>query len=155
MVCWNNMGSTQKHWHENAICKISAILFRHQCVKLTHWGLNKKADILQTTFLSAFSEMKILVSKSKFQRKLFLWPQMKSAVGLGNGLMLNRWQAITWTNDDPYLGHTWWHHQMETFSTLALCKRYPPVTVGFRLQRPMMGSFDVFFDLCLNKRLSK
>ena len=38
------------------------------------------------------------------------------------------------------MGETWWRHQMETFSALlAMCT----------------GSFDVFFDLRLNKRLSK
>ena len=31
----------------------------------------------------------------------------------------------------------------------------PPVTGGFPSQRPVMRSFDVFFDLRLNKRLSK
>ena len=31
----------------------------------------------------------------------------------------------------------------------------PPVTVGFPSQRPMTRNFDVFFDLCLNKRFSK
>ena len=30
----------------------------------------------------------------------------------------------------------------------------PPVTDGFPSQRPVTRSFDVFFDLCLNKRLS-
>ena len=30
-----------------------------------------------------------------------------------------------------------------------------PVTGEFPSQRPVMRSFDVFFDLCLNKRLSK
>ena len=45
---------------------------------------------------------------------------------------------------------------METFSMLlALCEGNPPVTCGFPSQRPVMWSFDVFFDLCLNKRLSK
>ena len=33
--------------------------------------------------------------------------------------------------------------------------RNPPVTVGFPSQRPVTRSFDVFFDLRLNKRLSK
>ena len=42
------------------------------------------------------------------------------------------------------------------FSTLlALCEGNPPVTGGFPSQRPVMQSFDVFFDLRLNKRLSK
>ena len=31
----------------------------------------------------------------------------------------------------------------------------PPVTGGFPSQKPVTRSFDVFFNLCLNKRLSK
>ena len=51
---------------------------------------------------------------------------------------------------------TWWRHQMETFAALlALCGWNSPVTGEFLTQRPMTRSFDVFFDLCLNKRLSK
>ena len=51
---------------------------------------------------------------------------------------------------------TWWHHQMETFSALlALCAGNSPITGEFPSQRPVMRSFDVFFDLCLNKQLSK
>ena len=50
----------------------------------------------------------------------------------------------------------WWRHQMETFSaSLALCKGNPPVTGGFTSQKPVTRSFDVFFDLYLNERLSK
>ena len=37
----------------------------------------------------------------------------------------------------------WWRHQMETFPALLV------------LQRPLNRCFDVFFDLRLNKRLSK
>ena len=45
---------------------------------------------------------------------------------------------------------------MKTFSALlALCEGIPPVTGGFPSQRPVTQSFDVFFDLRLNKRLSK
>ena len=51
---------------------------------------------------------------------------------------------------------SWWCHQMEILSTsLALCEGNPPVTGGFPSQRPVMCSFDVFFDLHLNKHLSK
>ena len=51
---------------------------------------------------------------------------------------------------------TWWRHQIETFSTLlALCEGNPSVNDGFPSHIPMTWSFDVFFDLCLNKRLSK
>ena len=50
----------------------------------------------------------------------------------------------------------WYRHQMETFSTLlAICAGNSPVTGEFPAQRPVTRSFDVFFDLRLNKRLSK
>ena len=53
-----------------------------------------------------------------------------------------------------------WHHQMEPFSTLlAICVGNSPVTgeghYFFPVQRPMMRSFDVFFDLSLNNQLNK
>ena len=45
---------------------------------------------------------------------------------------------------------------METFSALLdLCAGNSPVTGEFSSQRPVKRSFDVFFDLRLNKRLSK
>ena len=50
----------------------------------------------------------------------------------------------------------WWRHQMETFSALlAICAWNSPVTGEFPTQRPVTRRFDVFFDLRLNKRLSK
>ena len=53
-------------------------------------------------------------------------------------------------------GVSWWRHQMETFSALlALCAGNSPVTGEFAAQRPVTRSFEVSFDLCLNKRLSK
>ena len=49
-----------------------------------------------------------------------------------------------------------WRHQLETFSTLlALCEGKPPVTGGFPSQRIVTRGFDVFFDIRLNKLLSK
>ena len=51
---------------------------------------------------------------------------------------------------------TWRRHQMEAFSALlAFCVGNSPVTGEFPAQRPVTQSFDVFFDLCLNKQLSK
>ena len=45
---------------------------------------------------------------------------------------------------------------MERFyALLSLCAENSPVTREFPSQRPVTRSFDVFFDLCLNKRLSK
>ena len=50
---------------------------------------------------------------------------------------------------------SWWRHQMETFSALlVLCAGNSSVTCEFPSLRPVMRSFDVFFDLRLDKRLS-
>ena len=58
-----------------------------------------------------------------------------------------------WGDPEEY---AWWRHQMETFSALlALCAGNSPVTGEFPTQRPVTRSFDVFFDLRLDKRLSK
>ena len=51
---------------------------------------------------------------------------------------------------------TWLRHQMEAFSALlTICAGNSPVTGEFPAQRPLTRSFDVFFDMLLNKRLSK
>ena len=51
--------------------------------------------------------------------------------------------------------HPWWRHQMETFSALlAICAGNSPVNGEFTAQRPGTRSFDIFFDLRPNKRLS-
>ena len=51
---------------------------------------------------------------------------------------------------------TWWRHQMETFSALlAICAGNSPFIGEFPAQRSVTRSFDVLFDLRLNKRLSK
>ena len=54
------------------------------------------------------------------------------------------------------VNNAWWRHQIETFSALlALCAGNSPVIGEFPLQMPVTRSFDVFFDLRLNKRLCK
>ena len=69
--------------------------------------------------------------------------------------MLNRYVVLhivsTWSSMS-----TWWRHQMEIFSALlAIYAGNSPVTSEFPAQRPVTRSFDIFFDLRLNKRLSK
>ena len=62
---------------------------------------------------------------------------------------------------DPYMHRrlwtcSWWRHQMETFSALlAICAGNSPVIGEFPSQRPVTRIFDIFFDLRLNKWLSK
>ena len=58
-----------------------------------------------------------------------------------------------YTNSTP---HAWWRHRMETFSALlTFCAGNSPVTGEFPAQRPVTQSFDVFVDLCQNKRMRK
>ena len=69
-------------------------------------------------------------------------------------------QQIGWRNQTLWRCRdtiiSWWRHQMETFSALlALCAGNSPVTGEFPSQRSVTWSFDIFFDLHLNKRLSK
>ena len=51
---------------------------------------------------------------------------------------------------------SWWRPKMETISSLQdICVGNSPVPGEFPAQRPVTRSFDVFFDLRLNNRLSK
>ena len=72
-------------------------------------------------------------------------------------LVINRHRiGVVLYDADAIITNTWWRQQMEIFSTLlALCEGNPPVTNGFPSQRPVTRSFVAFFDLRLNKRLSK
>ena len=50
----------------------------------------------------------------------------------------------------------WWRHQIKSSSALlTLCAGNSPVTGEFPSQKPLARSFDVFFDMRLNKKLSK
>ena len=73
-----------------------------------------------------------------------------------------------WTNGWLVVPKKWnmyysrWRHQMETSSALLpLCAGNsqitgdPPLPPHTHTQRPVTRSFDVFFDMRLNKRLSK
>ena len=54
-----------------------------------------------------------------------------------------------------YRSNSWWRHQLETFSAIqAFCVGHSPATGEFPAQRPMTRSFDVFYDLGLNKCLT-
>ena len=63
---------------------------------------------------------------------------------------------VTWVAFFRDMTLSWWRHQMETFSALlAVCAGNSPVPGEYTAQRTVTRSCDVFFDLCLNKRLSK
>ena len=85
----------------------------------------------------------------------------------GMQLLIYAWNSFfenqssrLWTTDSAAgpSGRTqsWRRHQMETFSViLAICAGNSPVTGEFPAQRPVTRSFDIFFDLRMNIRLSK
>ena len=56
----------------------------------------------------------------------------------------------------PWASPYTWCHQMETFSALLdICAGNSPVSGEFPAQRPVTRSFDIIFDVRLNKQLSK
>ena len=107
----------------------------------------------------------------KNKRKAFnsFWPSDYSDsfdnIASSYGSVAVRRQAKAWININlSWVGPheqisaalAWWRHQMETFSALlATCVGSSPVTEEFPSQRPVTRSFNVFFDLRLNKQLSK
>ena len=86
-----------------------------------------------------------------------LLPQLWDSSGCGNPLLPKIWRS----KHIPNIMHTvpalsGWRHQTEIFSALlAICAGNSPVPDEFPAQRPVTRSFDVYFDLRPNKRLSK
>ena len=85
-------------------------------------------------------------------------------VGLGEGCHLHQITVVWLLRSLGLWGisyvtgstFSWWRHQMETFSALlAICMGNSLASGEFPTQRPVKRSFDVFFDLSLNKRLRK
>ena len=71
-------------------------------------------------------------------------------------VMVRAWMRTTSIRKPWDVITSWRRHQVETFSALlAICAGNSPVPGEFPSQRPVTRSFDVFFDMRLNKRLSK
>ena len=104
---------------------------------------------------------------------MLLWPHTTMCYLIWYGRLLDPYMGnfignvtdkISQVQYIPFNMHTvsqwiykaWWRHQMETFSALlAICAGNSQVPGEFPTQRPVKRSFDAFFDLRLNKRLSK
>ena len=125
------------------------------------WNSDKMAAILKTTFPMLFLDRTVLYFDSNFT-EVCPWSV------LGNDMWLvmgeKKWLVATEQTTNPFperiliykpaSTRPWWRHRMETFSVvLVLCVGNSPVTDEFPSQKPMTRS--VFFDLRLNKRLSK
>ena len=93
------------------------------------------------------------------RRVIFIWSLIHGSswsglIKVGPGLTVPTEYNSFWTTDLVYM--TWWRHEMETFpALLVLCAGNSLVTDEFHSQRPVTRNFDVFFDLCMNKWLSK
>ena len=98
---------------------------------------------INTSSLIGMIKKTIKISKSNFQANM-------KVIGFDKKTNMHcAWPSIA-------LNYIWWRHEMETFSALlALCAGNSPVTSEFPSQRQVASSFDVFFDLHLNKWLSK
>ena len=82
------------------------------------------------------------------------WTRIGVTTWTSNYIHVKQWDALT--HPCHNFKCTWWRHQMETISaSLAIGAGNSPVTGEFPAQRPVTRSFDVFFDLRLNTRLSK
>ena len=118
--------------------------YLNQFWNIVNWTLRNKLQWIFFEML-AFSFNKMLLKMSSVKWQPF-------CLGL-NVLRISNYipQKIT-----DVITYPWWRHQMETFSaSLAFCAENSPVPGEFSAQRSVTRSFDVFFDLRLNKRLSK
>ena len=118
---------------------------------LKHWkrvSLNLLKFIhLELVFKSA--DLTFWFNNSASITTINIFPRYKEVLIISNTLRPG--DVIVILNLDP-----WWRHQMETFAALlAICAGNSPVPGEFPAQRPVTRSFDVFFDLRMNKRLSK
>ena len=90
-----------------------------------------------------------------FELQMFLYPQHMVCSVLRDAC------AVLWSQEIGTHGHIVCvmgrsYPMAETFSALlAICAGNSPVPGDFPTQRPVTRSFDVFFHLRLNKRLSK
>ena len=100
-----------------------------------------------------------LISMSICRSQLYFKSIVREHCGYGVNFDVSTkvpWQSCCHLSVINYFS-TWWRHQMETFSALLapLCGEFTAVTGDFPAQRPEARSFDIFFDLRQNKRLSK
>ena len=123
---------------------MASILSRPQCVKLLLMGLLRMLGLHSLNTPCDVNGLKHGV-----------WKMLRLKKKKKNGHIYQKCCYSFLSHIVFYLS-TWWRHQMETLSALlAFCVGNSPVTGEFPTQRPVTQSFDVFFDLHLNKRLGK
>ena len=118
-----------------------------------HYARRTCLIIIKTIF-----QIKLLLDKCTKRKGTCIWVKSRRCNWTVLSCYLVCYQLIAKPGNKtvapPWLA--WWRHQMETFSALlAICAGNSPVTGEFPTQRPVTRSFDVYFDLRPNERLSK
>ena len=86
----------------------------------------------------------------------YFWKRIYSAAVYKQHILSQKLETGLFHTCKSFYFLSWWRHQIQIFSaSLAICTENSPVPVEFPPQRPLARSFDVFFNLRLNKRLSK
>ena len=117
--------------------------------------------LIPTNSILRIARMTRYASKFTVKYVSVSFEQMKSPLPwnpfITNLVLYQRWIVLVLTVLlRATFSKSWWRHQMEPFSALlAICAGNSPVPGEFLAQWPVTRSFDVFFGLRLNKRLSK
>ena len=131
----------------------SGITYYHYVPQLSCCYVKSNLNVLPTTVVRASFTRKL--HNISIRHKVLALTREginQSAIVGRMGLTRATVNRILWR----HVATAWWRHQMETFSALlAICAENSPVPGEFPAQRPVTRNFDVFFDLRLNKRLSK
>ena len=130
---------------------------RFQCILVKTLIFSTNFDLIEAIYnnVTRFNGNKIWISWNTNSNvisnniKMFIFVFSKTPATFTCKLSWNK-MSPEWISSHRWIT-TWWRHQMELFSALlAICAGNSSVP-----QRPVTRSFDVFFDLRLNKRLSK
>ena len=130
-------------------------------------GLWPSCEVILTTtlgllFISSYNLVGITITRYLSIRDPLRFP-LRFTRRRALAAVMTTWCSLTliscaiYVRGEPrkFCSNSWWRHQMETFSaSLILCVGNSPVTGEFPSQRTVARSFNVFFDLRLNKRLS-
>ena len=154
-----------QNWIGNDIQSSYHIVVTDKCSgELDHWFRLWRCHPLRASIHCLYQYCTELVSKST-NRKSVIWIKKRTKIylkmlsakcrSLSSGLIVITTNKISIWVVLLCINYTWWR-QMKTLSALlTLCAGNSPITGEFPAQRPVTRSFDIFFDMRLNKRLSK
>ena len=128
--------------------------------KKSMWSIWNRANTVVLSDVWNIKPIKTQLSFIDFLQTIFI--TLCTIVQLCGYALMQRTKAINvetykwWVHQGHIICCPWWLHQMETFSALlAICADNSPLPGEYPTQKPGTRSFDAFFDLCPNKRLSK